>query len=74
MSNSYIVVSDDYSVDTRAYYAQTLEEAIVTRDKQIANDNHRWKIYENVEEVTKSKFWRRLQSWTDAVRLRLQGF
>lgn len=67
----YSIVRRGYEVATEAYYAPTLEIAISVRDNLMNETGRDWRIFENIEDVTESKFWRWIAKRTDALRERL---
>ncbi len=48
MHNGYIIVRLDTDPDTQAFYAQTLPEALATRDRLQQQTGHDWRIYVRV--------------------------
>lgn len=69
---NYAIVKRTYELDTEVFYCDTLEEAIAERTRLIfqrAVDNgeyNDWVIHRNVEDDSKSVFWRflnRIYDW-----------
>lgn len=71
MSN-YAIVRLGFDVPAEVYYEQTLEDAIYLRDGLIEATERDWRIFENIEDATKSKFWRWVARRVDARRERLR--
>ncbi len=66
----YVIVKQSFMVGTEAVYADTLDEAVAARNQLIFSNAvdgryEDWKIYENVEDMTTSKFWRSVNRFVE---------
>lgn len=65
MKSKYNIVRYGFEVETEVYCAQTFLEAVKIRDKLIEDTGKLWRVFEDVDDLSRNRLWLWLYKWYD---------
>lgn len=65
MKSKYNIVRYGFDAQTEVYCAYSFAEAVKMRDQLAAETGKYWRVFEDVDDLSESRFWSWLYKWYD---------